>query len=60
MMHSMVFYLGLWNPAGAQRKVFKSKEERSNYAKEASQTGYVCWDAGFEARPVEEDDVCTR
>jgi len=60
MMHSMVFYLGLWNPGGAKREVFESREERESYSKAKSQDGYICWDAGFEARPIEEDDVHTR
>ena len=45
-MASMVFYLGLWNPAGAKTAKFKSKEEREAARKEATDAGYICWEMG--------------
>lgn len=47
-MASMIFYLGLWNPAGAERKRFKTRSARETYRAEASRTGYITWDAGIE------------
>ena len=49
---STVFYLGLWNPAGATRKKFKTNSEREAFRAQASRSGYIAWDAG-----VEEIDV---
>ena len=45
-MHSLVFYLGLWNPAGASRKKFNTREEREQYRKQATDNGYICWEEG--------------
>ena len=44
MPASSVFYLGLWNPAGAQRKSFKTREEREAYRAQAARTGYIAWE----------------
>lgn len=45
-MKSQWYYLGLWNPAGASRKKFETKEERDTFKKEAVRTGYICWEEG--------------
>ena len=47
-MSSMVFYLGLWNPAGATRKKFETRDQREAYRATASRSGYIAWDAGIE------------
>ena len=41
---STVFYLGLWNPAGATRKKFKTREEREAFKSTAARTGYIAWE----------------
>jgi len=45
-MQSTVYRLGMWNPAGARHKDFKTAEERDRYREHATRTGYVCWDGG--------------
>ena len=46
MSVSHFFRLGMWNPAGARTKTFKTREEREAYKAEASRTGYICWEQG--------------
>ena len=51
MSTSTVFRLGMWNPAGARHKNFKSREERDAYKAIASRSGYVCWEEGNNVDP---------
>ena len=51
MSSSTIYRLGLWNPAGARSKSFKTKEERDAYRKEATRTGYICWEEGDHVDP---------
>ena len=41
-----VYRLGLWNPAGAKTAEFKTKQERENARKKATDAGYICWEVG--------------
>ena len=44
MSNGTVYRLGMWNPAGAQTKEFKTREERDKARTELSQTGWTVWE----------------